>query len=162
MEIGRIEDDEDGTPVRVYDRNGVRLAVPPSPLAGDAVSALPRATGQQWLNALVATTGNKSARQQAFERQFGKATKAGPLNRYLKLQTDTSQEVLVDPKTVVPVESNATKNGQRVGHRTFTYAPAPDSALVRNKVTAETTSDVTGERVIVDTTFENIRLELRR
>lgn len=159
--VGRIEDDEDGTPVRVYDVNGVRMAT--SATTGEAAAGLPRTTGTGWLDAFVSTTGKKSIRQQNFERLYGKPTKAGTLNRYLHKEADGSQEVLVDPKLVVAVESNAVRSNKLVGHRTFTYSPAPDSAVVRTVVHAETVvSPETGERAVVDTTFSNIRLELRR
>jgi hypothetical protein len=70
---------------------------------------------------------------------------------------------LVDPKTVIPVEANTIRNGQRLGHRTFVYGPAPDSALVRTNVHADTvTAADTGNRAIVDTMFSNVCLALRR
>ena len=91
-----------------------------------------------------------------------KATKVGTLNRYLDVVPDGSDEVLVDPKVIVPVEANAVRNSKLVGHRTFTYGPAPDSALVRTAVHAETVTSVdTGDRAVVDTTFSNVCLERR-
>jgi hypothetical protein len=43
------------------------------------------------------------------------------------------------------------------------YGPAPDSALVRTSVRTDTvTAPDTGDRAIVDTTFSNVCLELRR
>ena len=102
-------------------------------------------------------------RQQDFERHFGKAAKAGTLSRFLKTDLDSSQEVLVDPKNVVPVETNTLRNGKLMAHRTFAYGAAPDGAVVRRSVHAETlASPDTGDRAVVDTTFSNIRLELRR
>lgn len=159
--VGRIEDDEDGKPIRAYGPSGALLRT--MPVNTDGSVATVRTVGRQWLDAFVATPGKKTARQLAFERLFGKATKAGTLNRYLRAVEDGSQEVLVDPKVVVPVESNAVRGGKLVGHRTFTYGPAPDSALVRTAVHAETVTAVeTGERAVVDTTFSRICLEQRR
>jgi hypothetical protein len=157
--VARIEDDENGTPVRAYDANGTWLR--PSVLESTAnTSTSPRTTGLQWLDAFVASPAKKTARQLALEKQFGKATKVGTLNRYLKVDGDRSEEVLVDPKVVVPVEANASRGGKRVGHRTFTYGPAPDSALVRTAIHAETIISVdTGDRAVVDTTFSNVCLE---
>jgi hypothetical protein len=161
LAVARIEDDEDGTPIRAYDTSGALLHALSTPAAGGPTTA-PRTIGQQWLDAFVAAPGKKTVRQQTFERQFGKATKAGTLNRYFRAETNGSQEVLVDPKALVPVESNAVRSGKLVGHRTFTYGPAPDSALVRTAVHAETvTSVATGERAVVDTTFSNVCLERR-
>jgi hypothetical protein len=162
LPVARIEDDENGSPVRAYGANGMLLT--PMLLANTAAgTTLARTTGQQWLDAFVAAPGKKTARQQAFERAYGKATKAGTLNKYARLLTDGSDEVLVDPKTVVPVEANTIRGGKRLGHRTFVYGAAPDSALVRTNVHADTvTAADTGNRAIVDTTFSNVCLELRR
>lgn len=160
--VARIEDDENGTPVRAYNSSGTLLT---SSLLANTVSTTttPRAVGQQWLDTFVAPPGKKTARQLAFERAYGKATKTGPLNKYSRLVSSGSEEVLVDPKTVVPVEANTIKNGKRLGHRTFTYGAAPDSALVRTNVHADTVTAVnSGDRAIVDTTFSNVCLELRR
>jgi hypothetical protein len=157
--VARIEDDEDGTPIRAYNASGA-LVTPTAFTGTTNATSTPRTVGQQWLDAFVAPPGKKTARQQAFEKLFGKATKAGTLNRYLRTETNGSEEVLVDPKVVVPVEANAVRSGKLVGHRTFTYGPAPDSALVRTAVHAETVTAVdTGDRAVVDTTFSNVCLE---
>ena len=160
--VARLEDDEDGSPVRAYDANGVLMA--PSLLKNTGTTTtVARTDGQQWLNAFVASPGKKTARQLAFEKAYGKATKVGTLNKYVHLETNGSEEVLVDPKTVVPVESNTIRNGKRIAHRTFTYGPAPDSALVRTNVHADNVTTVgNGDRAIIDTTFSNVCLELRR
>jgi hypothetical protein len=160
--VARIEDDENGTPVRAYGANGALIT--PTLLANtSSPTNVARSTGQQWLDAFVASPTRKNLRQQAFERIYGKAGKAGSLNKYARTVTNGSDEVLVDPKTVVPVEANALRNGKRVGHRTFVYGPAPDSALVRTNVHTDTiTAPDTGDRAIVDTTFSNVCLELRR
>jgi hypothetical protein len=160
--VSRIEDDENGTPVRAYGANGALIA--PTLLANtSSPTDMARSTGQQWLDAFVAAPGKKNSRQQAFERVYGKATKAGTLNKYARTVTNGSDEVLVDPKTVVPVEANAMRNGKRLGHRTFVYGPAPDLALVRTNVHSDTvTAPDTGDRAIVDTAFSNVCLELRR
>jgi len=161
--VARIEDDEDGSPVRAYGLSGSLLT--PTLLANTTTgTTMARTTGQQWLEAFVAAPSRKGARQQAFERAYGKATKIGSLSKYARLvDTKGSDEVLVDPKTVVPVEANTIRNGKRLGHRTFVYGAAPDSALVRTNVHADTvTAPDTGDRSIVDTTFSNVCLEMRR
>src|SRR5262249_13975036 len=74
--IARIEDDEDGSPVRAYGTNGSVLT--PTLLAQtSSTNTTARTTGQQWLDAFVAAPVKKAARQQAFERAYGRATKAG-------------------------------------------------------------------------------------
>ena len=160
--VARIEDDENGSPVRAYGLNGALLAPTLFGTTAGSTTAV-RTVGQQWLDAFVAAPGKKTARQLAFERAYGKAIKAGPLNKYVRLQSDGSDEVLVDPKTVIPVEANTIRGGKRLGHRTFVYGPAPDSALVRTNVHADTvTAADTGNRAVVDSTFVNVCLELRR
>jgi hypothetical protein len=160
--VARIEDDENGTPVRAYGANGALIT--PTLLANtSSPTNMVRSTGQQWLDAFVAAPTRKTSRQQAFEQIYGKATKVGILNKYARTVTNGSDEVLVDPKTVVPVEANALRNGKRLGHRTFVYGPAPDSALVRTNVHTDiVTAPNTGDRAVVDTTFSNVCLELRR
>jgi hypothetical protein len=160
--VARIEDDENGTAVRAYGANGALIT--PTLLANTSnPTTLARSTGQQWLDAFVAAPNKKSLRQQAFERVYGKATKAGTLNKYTRTVTNGSDEVLVDPKTVIPLEANTMRNGKRLGHRTFVYGPAPDLALVRTNIHADTViAPATGDRAIVDTAFSNVCLELRR
>jgi hypothetical protein len=162
LPVSRVEDDENGTPLRAYDGSGVLLS---PTLVGQTTStnSSPRSVGQAWLDAFVATPTKKTARQTALEKAYGKATKVGTLNRYVRLETDGSQELLVDPKAVVPVEANTIRSGKRMGHRMFTYGPAPDSALVRTNVHSDTVTSVSsGDRAIVDTTFSNVCLEMRR
>jgi hypothetical protein len=160
--VARIEDDENGSPVRAYGVTGALLTPTLLGTTGSTTTTV-RTVGQAWLDAFVAAPGKKTARQQAFERAYGKATKVGTLNKYVRLETNGSEEVLVDPKTVIPVEANTIRGDKRVGHRTFVYGPAPDSALVRTNVHADTvTAADSGNRAVVDTTFSNVCLELRR
>jgi hypothetical protein len=163
--VGRIEDDEDGTPLRVYDRSGRLMKTPLVKSSTDpsAAFAPPRSNGREWIETFVATSAKKTTRQQDFERQFGRAQRVGTLYRFLHRDSDQTQEVLVDQKNVVAVENNSSRSGRLLGHRTFTYASAPDGAVVRTSVHAETlVTPETGERAIVDTTFSNIRLWQRR
>ena len=162
LPVSRVEDDENGTPLRAYDASGA-LLTPQLMAQTTSPNASPRSTGLSWLDSFVAAPSKKGARQLEFEKAYGKATKVGQLNRYVRLVTDGSDEVLVDLKTVVPVEANALRKGKRVGHRTFTYGPAPDSALVRSNIHADTVvSADSGDRTVVDTTFSNVCLEMRR
>ena len=160
--VARIEDDENGAPVRAYGADGALIT--PALLANASnPTSVASTTDQKWLDTFVVAPGRKNARQQGFERTYGRATKVGTLNKYVRTVTNGSDEVLVDPKMVVPVEVNTTRNGKRLGHRTFGYSPAPDSAMVRTTVHADTiTAPDTGDRAIVDTTFSNVCLDLRR
>jgi len=162
LSVARIEDDENGSPVRAYGTDGALLV--PTLMADTAVTtSIARSTGQQWLDAFVAAPSRKRSRLLAFDRAYGKPTPAGTLNKYVRFQTGGSDEVLVDPATVVPVEANSIRDGKRLGHRVFVYGPAPDSALVRTSVHADSViAPDTGNRSIVDTTFSNVCLEMRR
>lgn len=163
--VARIEDDEDGTPVRAYDTKGKRLKpfIPPVNLAADAAFTPARSIGREWIDAFVATSAKKALRLQDLERRFGKASSVGSLSRFSRTDADLSQEVLVDPSHVVPVELNKSRGGKITIHRTFKYGSAPSDAVVRTAVHSETlVSPDSDERAVVDTTFSNIRLEQRR
>jgi hypothetical protein len=118
MPVVRIVDDEDGTPAR-DDKDGnllngnfgalTRPAVQPRsrvPWAG--LDRRPRCDQRQADHPPV-----------VHEQKFGTATKVGTLSRYFRAATDSSEEVLVDPKTMVTVEANSVKGGQLMVHRTF-------------------------------------------
>ena len=117
----------------------------------------------EWLEAFVASAAQKSRRMQDFERQFGKGAKAGALTRFLRRDLESSQEVFVDTKTVVPTESRALRGSRLASRHTFAYASAPDGAVVRTAVHTEVpVSPDSSDLAIVDTAFSKIRLELRR
>jgi hypothetical protein len=164
LPVARLEDDEDGTPVRVYDALGRTLALPPpaSPITTDPPLYPTRVTGQAWINALVATGANKSARQQNLERKFGKATKVNGLSRYAKKTLDITQEVFVDAKTIVPLEDNILRGTKRIVHRSFAYSPAYTEAQVRSRMRSEIEASPTSDDLVVhDTTFTNVKLQRR-
>lgn len=163
MPVVRIVDDEDGTPARAYDKDGNLLNSNFGPVtpAGGATTQ-PRSIGRGWIEGLVATNARRSTRQSSYEQKFGSATKVGTLSRYFRAGTDSSEEVLVDPKTMVTVEANSVQGGQLMVHRTFGYGAAPSQAVVRTSLHSETVvSKDTGDRAVSDTTFSNIRLERR-
>ncbi len=169
--IARMEDDEDGTPVRAYDTRG-RLVTPFSQSVGlAAVTSVasvasftpPRSGGREWIETFIATAAGKPRRRQNLERRFGTGVPIGTLTRYARLEGDLLQEVIVDPRSVVPVEHNTSRAGKSTGHRTIAYSPAPNDAVVRTVVHSETpAASGADDRAVVDTTFSNIRLEQRR
>jgi hypothetical protein len=161
--VARLEDDEDGTPVRAYDALGHSLSTPPpsSPVTIDPPLFPTRVTGRTWVTTLLATADNKAVRQLDLERRYGKATKVNGLSRYMKRDAVMSDEVYVDTR-VDPVENNLTRNAKRIVHRTFSYAAAYADAFVRTGVRSEVeVAPTSDERAIVDTTFSNIGLERR-
>lgn len=166
LSIARLEDDEDGTPVRAYDKGGRQLRAVPlaSTVVPDTAGAVPpRTSGRSWINALVATGATKNLRQQNYERAFGKATKVNGMSRYFKATADSSEEVLADTKTVVAMQNTLTRNKKLTVKRVFTYTPAYTDAIVRSVTHSEVVANPDGsERAIVDTQFSNIRLSLER
>lgn len=165
--VARVEDDEDGSPVRAYDTRGRLLKpfVSPVSLVDAAGSPTPmlRSSGREWIDSFVATTANKTRRVQDLERRFGRGVKTAGVSRYTRQDADVSEEALVQSRTAVPIEMNSARSGARTSHRTFTYGPAPDSALVRTFVHSDTLLSEGGtDRAIVDTAFSNICLERRR
>lgn len=159
--VARIEDDEDGTPVRAYDRDGNPIHFSPAGTWGGTTFA--RSTGREWLETFVASTAGRTSRLQKFERHFGTPTNWWGLSRYRRSDGDKTDELLVEPTAAVPFQKNGMRNGRLLAHRTFSYGAAPDGAVVRTAVHSETLlSEVSEERAIVNTTFSNIRLELKR
>ena len=159
--IARIEDDEDGTPVRAYDTRG-RLVKPIAAPVGVPTFAPARSGGREWIEAFVVTPAGKPNRLLQLERRFGPGTAAGLLTRYSRRDGDLVQEVLVDPGSLAPIEHNTSRGGTLTGRRTFTYGAVPSDAVVRTAVHSETyASSGADDRAVVDTTFSNIRLERR-
>jgi hypothetical protein len=161
--VARLEDDEDGTPVRAYDSQGHQLPLPPlsSPITNDAPLFPTRVTGKTWINSIVFTGANKSTRQLELERKYGKGTKVNGLLRYRKGDSVTMDEVIADAK-INPVQNNIVKNSKRVVHREFTYAAAYTDAVVRTKQRAEVeVSPSSTDLAVIETIFGNIALERR-
>lgn len=188
LSVARIEDDENGTPVRAYDSLGRQLELPQIAASSRATlaslvensSAGTASTGASWsrrpllsnaaaqmkdgvsVDNFIATGADRKVRLQAFERRFGRASSVKGLSRFSKTTGDLVEEVLVDPQAIVPVENNVVSNATLVSHRTFAYGAAYADALVRTGVHSEhLIAPSTGERAVVDTTFTNISLTRR-
>jgi len=178
LAITRIEDDEDGTPLRAFDSLGRRLRLPDlaspgggpgtaQPGAGTPAGFFATATDYRvantsWIDSFVAASANAAARQLALEKEFGKPTSLNGLTRFAKTVGSSSEEVLVQPTSIIPVESNVSENTTLMAHRTFTYRPAYEGALVRARVHSEQRLSVTNsDRLVSDTSFANVALERR-
>jgi hypothetical protein len=165
LPVSRVEDDEDGTPLRAYDAYGRQLrSFPASSGITEATASLPpRSVGTSWIHAFVATAANKSARQQGFERIFGKAKRVNGMNRYYRSSMDMSQEVLADSSTIVPLQDTLMRQNKLTMRRTFTYAPAYKDAIVRTNSHSETLiNPAVDDLAVVDIQFGNIRLSVER
>jgi hypothetical protein len=185
MLVARIEDDEDGSGPRIYNKRGDLLRAPGAldqllpPSAGTDPQRLPHpppargAGGQrpqatqsasQWIDNHFIKRNGHEARRRAFQRQHGPPVgHVRGLDRYVTTHGDRTDETLVDPQLQVPVETNVVREGRLVSHRTMSYAAAGSDLVVRRSIRTERlVSSKTGERAIVEIEFANVRLEQRR
>ena len=174
----RIEDDEDGSPVRFYDARGRQIDVPSRAdlkrrglpeltLARPAMSAdappRRRTTGRDWLDTFVVHKGKKDKRRKGLENKFGRARgQVRGLDRFLTPSADGEDEVLVDQEFSVPVEMNRVRKGALVSHTTLGYERTAGDALVRRSMRTEQIIDDgedAGDRLVADVQFANLRIE---
>ena len=163
LPVARLEDDEDGTPVRAYDALGRLLPLAPlsTPITREAPLFPTRTTGRAWINNFVLTSTEKAARQLDLERRYGKAVKVNTLLRYRKTDGVITDEVMTDAR-VFPVTNSLTRGTKKVLSRSFTYGPAYAEASVRTKVRSETeVSASSTDRDVAETYFGNIELVRR-
>jgi hypothetical protein len=176
-EIARIEDDEDGSSPRFYDRRGRRVSAPAGALAAvrpTDVAAIPQVSRRRsvhhpgsdssWVHGLLATPLERSERRAALERSHGRAVgQVRGLDRYLSADGDRVREVLVDPASALAVEINVTRAGMLLSQRVTSYVPGADGTQVKRRVRSERLlSDESGTRAITEIEFTSVRLERRR
>ena len=178
--IARIEDDEDGSPLRMFNGKDEEVPTPSVPLAGlpagaDAPEAArevsmagagvrPMTFGRDWVDAVVPSSSRTSSRRAALERRHGKAVgRVGGLDRFITTTGDDTLEVLADPVWALPLEINTVRSGALVSHTTLLYAAGSGGTLVRRTVRTEHgMPGGDGERLVTDVEFANVRLEQRR
>jgi hypothetical protein len=180
--VARIEDDEDGTPLRFYDARGRKIDVPTfetlkeqgqaelvvpkelDPLTSLTRSPRPPSAGRDWIEGLVVTKARKDARKRAIEGKFGRArAEVQGLDQFLTAGPEGQQELLVDRTFQVPVEINVMRDGALVSHTRIAYEPGPGDALIRRSVRIEEAAPAgkerNTERTVTDLQFTNLRLE---
>jgi hypothetical protein len=174
--ITRIEDDEDGTPLRFFDRKGDQVRLPTeaelprinrnaSPSPGNEASLAntvrPLSFGRDWSDALVASPERSAARRAALERRFGKPEgRVRALDRFLSTRGDETVEVLADPQLALPVEINVVRERTLVSHTTIGYVRGAGGSVIRRSLHMERTlPDASGERTVTDVEVDNVRLE---
>jgi hypothetical protein len=178
--IARVEDDEDGTPLRLFDRAGKRVQVPselqlhhqfnrlPGPLVADetavASAVRPRAFGREWSEAILATPSKAAARRAALERRFGRAAgRVRALDRFVSTRDQDTTEVLADPQSSLPVEINVVRRQALVSHTTMGYVRGEGGTLIRRSLRIERANpDAAGDRTATDVEISNVRLEEKR
>jgi hypothetical protein len=178
--IARIEDDEDGTPLRLFDRKGERIHVPselqlrrqfnrvPGPLVANetavANAVRPRTFGREWSEAILAMPSKAAARREALERRFGRAAgRVRALDRFVSTHDQETTEVLADPQSALPLEINVVRSQALVSHTTMGYVRGEGGSLIRRSLRIERAiPDTAGERTATDVEINNVRLEEER
>lgn len=178
----RIEDDEDGTPLRVYNERGEAMRLPGvedrrvlgEPVPGSLhVPALPElaypdakrpaASGREWVDAFIASANRREVRRNALQRRFGRAAgRLKHLDRFLTADGQQTVEVLADRTSAVPIEINLARDGVLVTQSRLAYGPGAGGALVRRSVRTEhLVSSRSTERMVANVDLSNVRLERR-
>jgi hypothetical protein len=176
--ITRIEDDEDGTPLRFFDRKGDQVRLPsaaelrfnrtastfPGNEASLANAVRPLSFSRDWSDALVPSPERSATRRAALERRFGKPEgRVRALDRFLSTRGDETVEVLADPQLALPVEINVVREQTLVSHTTIGYVRDAGGSLIRRSLHMERTlPDASGERTVTDVEVDNVRLEEKR
>jgi hypothetical protein len=180
--VARIEDDEDGTPLRFYDARGGKIDVPTfedlrnsspvEPSFGRELEALksiasaprPPSPGREWVDALVVPKAKTDARKRSLEGKFGRSRgEVRGLDQFVTAGPDGQQEILVERAFQVPVEINVMKDGALVSHTRIAYEPGADDVLIRRSVRIEEAApggaDGKSGRTVSEIQFTNLRLE---
>jgi len=182
--VMRIEDDGDGSPLRMFDRHGKPIQ-PPSEesrrrldeLVGSVRSASRPGSrdfagnerartakpGRGIADGLTADPAARGRRRADLERRYGSPKgRVKGLDRFVSMAGSRTIEALVDRDVALPVELNVTENGALVAHTTFSYVQGPANRLVRRTIhTERLMPNSDGARTVADMEFANVRLERR-
>ncbi len=180
FEVARVEDDEDGTPARVFNRLGQRMELPgandgrlsnarhllPATAALAAADNGQRSTsvsGREWVDSVIADPARTQERRAGLRRQFGRPTgKVRGLNRFVRTEANRTEELLADPTSALPLEMNVVEGGRLVWHGRFAYSGDRGGASTRQAMHVEQIMSEAGERLSTDLELANVRLERRR
>ena len=181
LSVVRLEDDGDGTPIRVTTRDGrrpvARLPVsvvkdgldhvlslnpglPASLFAKKKTRPVQPASDRDWVDSLVASPGKSSARRAALVRRYGGSTgKHQGFDRYESVQGPHRIEVLADPQSSVVVAVNTFRDGLALDRTTLVYTQA-QGALIRKGIRSERRiSD--DKRAVTEVEFSKVTFEQR-
>jgi hypothetical protein len=181
----RVEDDEDGTPLRFFNGRGEQMEIPspadlqrargefstlpgptealdapipPAPVGPQMLRPSLTAPGRSWADTLVLDRAGSAARRSALERANGASReRLRGLDRFVSRRGDAAIETLVDPEWVVPVEVNIVRDGALVMHTMVKYAGGANGTLVRQQIHSTRLAGSAGERATVDVQFANVR-----
>ncbi|HUE89967.1 MAG TPA: hypothetical protein VMO26_28135 [Vicinamibacterales bacterium] len=135
LDGARVEFDEVAGATRVYDSTGDLNSL----LSSDSTGGLPAARGPgQWLDGLVATADSRSRRSRDLQDKYGNPVeRLAGLDRFLTERDGTVEEVLVDPRSALPIEINTVRDGSLASHVVFDYQRRADGAWIRRRMRAE-------------------------
>lgn len=170
--VSRVEDDENGTPLRFYDRLGTLIVPLPETerqqlgLSSGTFSDVPASgapTDPDWVDAIIVPPSKRELRHLSLEERLGSPVGVvNGLDRYLVTAGVTQHEVLVDSERAIPLEANVVRDGVLMSHQTFGYIPGPDGRVVRTMIGLEQpVSDGSGDRIVSTIELSNIHLDRR-
>jgi hypothetical protein len=180
FELGRVEDDGDGSSARVYNALG-QLMTPstatlparsrgrPSwlpdvkqPNKKFAPTAVRMRNNRDWVDKLVVSPADTSRRKAALQSAYGSAVRnANGLDEYHRQTDSTAETILVDPRLGVPVDVRHETNGKLVIHTVFSYAIASDGSATLSRIRIERPSAKPGTAAVVESVLSNVHLEAR-
>jgi hypothetical protein len=181
LSVVRLEDDGDGTPIRVTTRDGRRPVsrlpvsvvkdgldqvlslnpgLPASLFTTTQTKPVLSASDRDWVDSIVASPGRNTARRSALINRYGGSTgKHQGLDRYESVQGPHRIEVLADPQSAVVVAVNTFRDGVALDRTTLIYTPA-QGALVRKGIRSE--RRVSAEkRAVTEVEFSKVLFEQR-
>jgi hypothetical protein len=181
LSVVRLEDEGDGTPIRVITRDGRRPVsrlpvsvvkdgldkvlslnpgLPASLFTTTKAKPVQTASDRDWVDSIVASPGRNSARRSALLRRYGGSTgKYQGLDRYESVQGRDRIELFADPQSSVVVAVNTFRDGIALDRTTLIYTQA-QGALVRKGIRSE--HRVTAEtRAVTEVEFSKVTFEQR-
>lgn len=185
VELGRIEDDGNGAPMRIYNGAGQlmtrsRPALPssvldqtsPALIAARAALARHQLGGtpqklspfdRSWVGSFILTRDGAAARLDALDRSHGAGRQTGRGTAEYTFAHDSSSTVLeVDLTTGGPVSVVRSVNSVVVSRTTIDYDKAADGTTTRRHVRVEATdAGGSGAHRVIDTEFTNVQLQKR-
>ena len=182
LSVVRLEDDGDGTPIRVTKRDGSKaVSRLPVSVARDGLDKIAHASpnvpmslftskttrpgrsaaDRDWVDSIVASPGKSAARRSAIVGRFGGSTgKVQGLDKYESVRGKRRIEVLTDPHTSVVVALNTFSDDEPLERTTIIYSQAPDGSLVRKGIRSEHRIGA-DKRAVTEVEFSKVTFEQR-
>jgi len=176
--ISRIEMDNDGTPPRIFLKNGKPMPpIPPAaipnamdnlrktqPNVAAILSATPAGIpqrGREWVEELVIRPGDAAKRRNALVARVGSSIgKDRGYDRYVTFKNGNRTDLLMHPSAAVLVGIDRSREGVLLEHTTITYAEGADGSLMKRSVRNERRID-DQRRQVTETEFSNITFARR-